>query len=76
MEKIIVSLIQMQQQMRIFHWQTKSYARHVAFGEAYDTLSKREAGNIIVNAIGAVSNLTKKMSTHYSVPFIVKSIIS
>lgn len=39
MEKIIISLIQMQQQMRIFHWQTRAYARHVAFGEAYDTLS-------------------------------------
>jgi hypothetical protein len=39
MDKIIISLIQMEQQLRIFHWQTKSYARHQAFGATYDTLS-------------------------------------
>jgi hypothetical protein len=39
MENYINELLQIQQQLRIFHWQTKSYARHKAFGEAYDTLS-------------------------------------
>jgi DNA-binding ferritin-like protein len=38
MDKIIVSLIQMEQQLRIFHWQTKSFARHTAFGAAYSSL--------------------------------------
>ena len=28
----------LQAQLRIFHWQTKGYARHNAFGVAYDTL--------------------------------------
>jgi len=28
----------MEQQMRIFHWQTKSYARHQAFGMIYGQL--------------------------------------
>jgi hypothetical protein len=25
-------------QLRILHWQTKGYARHIAFGETYSTL--------------------------------------
>jgi len=28
----------LQAQLRIFHWQTKGYARHNAFGMTYDTL--------------------------------------
>jgi DNA-binding ferritin-like protein len=28
----------LQAQLRIFHWQTKGYARHNAFGVTYDTL--------------------------------------
>jgi DNA-binding ferritin-like protein len=28
----------LQAQLRIFHWQTKGYARHKAFGKTYDTL--------------------------------------
>lgn len=35
---IIGPLIQMQQQLRIFHWQTESYAQHKAFGKAYEAL--------------------------------------
>lgn len=38
MDKIIVSLIQMEQQLRVLHWQTKSYARHQAFGGTYSAL--------------------------------------
>lgn len=38
MDKIILALIQMEQQLRILHWQTKSYARHQAFGGTYDAL--------------------------------------
>jgi DNA-binding ferritin-like protein len=30
--------LQTQFQLRILHWQTKGYARHIAFGETYDTL--------------------------------------
>ena len=32
---IIFKLIEMEQQMRVFHWQTKSFARHKAFGRTY-----------------------------------------
>ena len=28
----------MQQQLRVFHWQTRSYAEHKAFGKAYKAL--------------------------------------
>ncbi len=38
MDQIVMQLIQMEQQMRIFHWQTKSFARHSAFGGTYDAL--------------------------------------
>ena len=31
-------LLGLQNQLRINHWQTKGYARHIAFGEAYDQL--------------------------------------
>lgn len=31
-------MIQFQQQMRIFHWQTSSYAQHKAFGKIYGAL--------------------------------------
>ena len=33
-----MQLVQMEQQMRIFHWQTKSHARHKAFGKVYSNL--------------------------------------
>ena len=35
---MIGALIAMQNQLRIFHWQTQSFAQHKAFGEAYEGL--------------------------------------
>jgi DNA-binding ferritin-like protein len=37
-QKVILNLIKLQQQLRICHWQTDSYARHKAFGKTYDLL--------------------------------------
>jgi len=37
--EIIVNLLAAQNQMKIFHWQTDSYAQHKAFGKVYDNLS-------------------------------------
>jgi len=37
-EKVILNLIKLQNQLRINHWQTESYAQHKAFGKAYDGL--------------------------------------
>lgn len=39
MENFVIELLQMQQQLKIYHWQTKSYARHQAYGKAYDELA-------------------------------------
>lgn len=37
--KIIVSsLLGFQNQLKLFHWQTKSFAQHEAFGKAHDEL--------------------------------------
>lgn len=36
--ELIQFFIQLQQQFRILHWETKSYARHKAYGEIYDSL--------------------------------------
>ena len=35
---VIGPMIQFQQQLRIFHWQTDSYAQHKAFGSVYNAL--------------------------------------
>jgi len=35
---MIGELLAMQNQMRIFHWQTESFAQHKAFGGAYEDL--------------------------------------
>lgn len=34
---MIGALIAMQNQFRVFHWQTESYAQHKAFGGAYES---------------------------------------
>jgi len=40
MDSLFVNkLVGIQQQLRILHWQTKSYAKHKAYGETYDGLS-------------------------------------
>ena len=36
--KIISPLIRIQEQLRIFHWQSNTYAQHKAFGKAYEDL--------------------------------------
>ena len=38
MDKVIVNLLKIQNQLRILHWQTHSYAAHKALGKAYDDL--------------------------------------
>jgi DNA-binding ferritin-like protein len=38
MEQIIIELLTIQNQFRIYHWQTKSFSRHKAFGKIYSNL--------------------------------------
>lgn len=37
--QLIAPLLKIQNQLRVFHWQTDSYAQHKAFGEAYESLN-------------------------------------
>jgi hypothetical protein len=36
--KLMSSFLKIQNQLRIFHWQTPSYAQHKAYGKAYEEL--------------------------------------
>jgi len=36
--KLISPLLKIQEQLRIFHWQSATYAQHKAFGKAYEEL--------------------------------------
>jgi hypothetical protein len=38
MHEVVRDLLQMQNQIRIFHWQTKKYSAHKALGKAYSGL--------------------------------------
>ncbi len=38
MHEIASTLVAIQTQLRFFHWQTKSYARHQAYGGAYGAM--------------------------------------
>ena len=38
MHEIASKLVQVQTQIRFYHWQTKSYARHQAYGGTYDAM--------------------------------------
>jgi len=38
--KLIAPLIKIQEQLRVFHWQSETYAQHKAFGEAYEKLGE------------------------------------
>lgn len=40
-ETILTSLLTYQNQLRIFHWQTKSYSQHKSFGNAYEMLDEK-----------------------------------
>lgn len=35
---LITNFLSILEHLRVFHWQTKSYAEHSAFGRTYDTL--------------------------------------
>lgn len=39
-EELIITFITLQEQFRILHWQTKSFARHKAYGEIYDSFNE------------------------------------
>jgi len=38
MDQIVEKMIEMEQQLRIWHWQTKLFSRHQAYGQTYNAL--------------------------------------
>jgi hypothetical protein len=40
-EQIVTTLLEIQVQFKILHWQTFSEARHIAYGNAYDNLGEK-----------------------------------
>ena len=38
--QLISKMLTMQSQLRIFHWQSKTFAQHEAFGKAYESLDE------------------------------------
>ena len=40
MDQIVEKMIEMEQQLRIWHWQTKMFSRHQAYGATYNALGE------------------------------------
>jgi hypothetical protein len=40
MPSLIAAFIGIKEQIKVFHWQTQSYARHIAYGETYSLLEE------------------------------------
>jgi hypothetical protein len=40
MHEIASKLVEIQNQLKFFHWQTTSYARHKAYGKTYDNFTE------------------------------------
>jgi hypothetical protein len=38
MEQLVLNMLEMEQQLRIWHWQTKLFSRHSAYGATYGAL--------------------------------------
>jgi len=53
---LITTLLTLQAQLRVFHWQTKSYAEHQALGGLYDSLG------------GLIDDFVETFSGRYGVP--------
>lgn len=41
MPSLIASFIGIKEQIKVLHWQTQSYSRHIAFGSTYDLLDEK-----------------------------------
>lgn len=53
---LITTLLTLQSQLRVFHWQTKSYAEHQALGGLYEALD------------GQIDEFVETFSGRYGVP--------
>ncbi len=39
MTSLMATFLGIQSQFKVFHWQTQSYAKHIAYGDIYDALN-------------------------------------
>ena len=39
MTSLMSTFLGIQAQFKVFHWQTQSYSKHIAYGDIYDTIS-------------------------------------
>lgn len=62
MSKILQRLVMFQTQMRLYHWSTRSYSRHVASGNLYTSLDKL-IDNFIESLQGIVPGQRIKYNT-------------
>lgn len=57
----ITPFLRIQNQLRVFHWQTSSYAEHKAFGKTYENLDDL-VDNFVEAYFGKYGKLKAKMS--------------
>ena len=62
--KLITPFLKIQNQIRIFHWQTTSYAQHKAFNKAYESLDELidQFVEVFMGKYGRA-----KAATHYTI---------
>lgn len=55
---MIINLLTLLNQLKIYHWQTKSYAQHKAFGDAYDSLDELVDAfvEVFIGKYGSIEN--------------------
>lgn len=63
MDQIVANLIEMEQQLRIWHWQTKMYSRHQAYGATYNAL-----GELIDSFMEVYMGKYERISAPASIP--------
>jgi hypothetical protein len=59
--KLVSPLIKIQEQLRIFHWQSTTYAQHKAFGKAYEDLGDL-VDNFVEVYMGKYGKLKAKLT--------------
>ena len=62
--KLITPFLKIQNQIRIFHWQTTSYSQHKAFGKAYERFDEL-IDQFVETFMGKYGR--SKASTHYTI---------
>lgn len=62
----ITNFLALQSQLKVLHWQTKSYAEHKALGKAYDTLDGLIDSFVEVHA-GKYGNTLAKTKFDFSI---------